>query len=63
MVDQVTHPVRWLDTVQWLRGPDAGAATFVEFGPGKTLSGLVKRIDRDAAAASVDGLAALDALP
>ena len=63
MVDQVTHPVRWLDTVQWLRTPEVGAGSFVEFGPGKTLSGLVKRIDRDAAATSIDGLAALDALP
>ena len=63
MVDQVTHPVRWLDTVQWLRSPEAGAGSFVEFGPGKTLSGLVKRIDREAVASSIDGLAALDALP
>jgi malonyl CoA-acyl carrier protein transacylase len=49
--------------VQWLRSPEAGAGSFVEFGPGKTLSGLVKRIDREAAASSIDGLAALDALP
>ncbi len=63
MVEQITHPVRWLDIVRWLRGFDAGASLFVEFGPGKTLSGLVKRIDRDAAVVSVDGLAALDAVP
>ena len=62
MVDQVTHPVRWLDTVTWLRTPDVAVERFVEFGPGKTLSGLVKRIDRAATALSVDGLAAIDAL-
>ena len=61
MVDQVTHPVRWLDTVTWLRTPEADAGRFVEFGPGKTLSGLVKRIDRAAVAQNVDGLAAVDA--
>ena len=27
-------------TVRWLRGPEAGAGSFLEFGPGKTLSGL-----------------------
>ena len=62
MVDQVTHPVRWLGTVEWLRSPETGVERFVEFGPGKTLSGLVKRIDRAAVAQNVDGLAAVDAL-
>ncbi len=55
MVAQVTSPVRWLDTVLGLRAD--GFTDFVEFGPGKTLSGLVRRIDREAPASSVFDLA------
>jgi [acyl-carrier-protein] S-malonyltransferase len=60
MVAQVTHPVRWLDSVLWLRSSEAGVGRFVEFGPGKTLSGLVRRIDRTATAANVATLADLE---
>ncbi|MDH3530697.1 MAG: ACP S-malonyltransferase [Acidobacteriota bacterium] len=42
---QVTSPVRWLESVEHLIG--AGVDTFVEVGPGKVLSGLVKQINRD----------------
>ena len=42
---QVSSPVKWLQTVQLLI--EKGVATFVEVGPGKVLSGLIKQIDRD----------------
>lgn len=42
---QVSSPVRWLQSVQ--RAVADGVDTFVEVGPGKVLSGLVKQIDRD----------------
>ncbi len=42
---QLYTPVRWTRTVQALR--EAGARTLVECGPGRVLTGLVKRIDRD----------------
>lgn len=42
---QVSSPVRWLQTVQ--HAVADGVDTFVEVGPGKVLSGLVKQIDRD----------------
>jgi [acyl-carrier-protein] S-malonyltransferase len=42
---QVSSPVRWLQSVQKMIAEDV--TTFVEVGPGKVLSGLVKQIDRD----------------
>ena len=62
MVEQVTHPVQWCASVEWMRSAEAGIERFVEFGPGKTLTGLVRRIDRAAAAANVDSLASAEAL-
>ena len=38
---QVANPVRWTDTIRAMA--EDGVDTFVEVGPGKTLSGLVKR--------------------
>lgn len=38
---QVANPVRWTDTIRAMAGD--GVDAFVEVGPGKTLSGLVKR--------------------
>ncbi|KAL6059853.1 Malonyl CoA-acyl carrier protein transacylase [Balamuthia mandrillaris] len=43
LVQQVTAPVRWSESVQWCRSE--GATEFWELGPGKTLCGLVKQID------------------
>lgn len=42
LVDQLTHPVRWTDSV--LNMVRDGATRFVEFGPAPTLQNLVKRI-------------------
>jgi [acyl-carrier-protein] S-malonyltransferase len=42
---QVSSPVKWLQSVQKLAAE--GVTTFVEVGPGKVLSGLVKQIERD----------------
>ncbi len=41
---QVSSPVRWLQSIKCMI--EAGVSTFVEVGPGKVLSGLVKQIDR-----------------
>ena len=44
LVGQIDHPVLWEDSIQtMIRG---GAETFVEIGPGRVLSGLVRKIDR-----------------
>ena len=41
LANQVSHVVRWVDTLHTLQ--NQGIDTFIEVGPGKTLSGLVKR--------------------
>jgi [acyl-carrier-protein] S-malonyltransferase len=46
LVSQVTAPVQWLLCVN--RIESAGVKTFVEVGPGKVLSGLIKQIAPDA---------------
>jgi [acyl-carrier-protein] S-malonyltransferase len=51
LVDQLTRPVRWEESVANMVG--AGATAFVEVGPGKVLQGLVKRI---VASADVQGI-------
>jgi [acyl-carrier-protein] S-malonyltransferase len=43
LIDQVTAPVRWTETVRVFAG--AGAGTQIEIGPGRVLSGLARRID------------------
>jgi [acyl-carrier-protein] S-malonyltransferase len=42
---QVSSPVMWLQSIRFLIGQ--GVDTFVEIGPGKVLSGLVRQIDRE----------------
>ncbi len=49
--DQICHCVQWKQSVECMI--DMGVDTFVEFGPGRVLSGLVKRIDRKAKTANV----------
>ncbi len=49
--EQMIRPVRWTDSVRWMA--DSGAGTFLEIGPGKVLSGLIRRIRRDATVLTV----------
>ena len=51
LVEQLTAPVRWTQTVQNM--VTDGAKSFIEVGPGKVLQGLVKKISRESEVASV----------
>ncbi|MCB0211427.1 MAG: ACP S-malonyltransferase, partial [Anaerolineae bacterium] len=46
LVEQITHPVQWTDTIRYLLGQDA--TDFEEVGPGAVLTGLVRRIKQEA---------------
>ena len=63
LVAQISSPVRWEDVVRRLASE--GVTTYVEVGPGTVLSGLVRKIDRQATVVSVgapDDLAAIEPL-
>ena len=45
LVDQITARVRWRESVNYMI--KQGVTEFLEIGPGKVLSGLVKKINRD----------------
>lgn len=58
LVDQITHAVRWQQTMGTLVA--AGDARYIELAPGRTLAGLAKRINRRLPIESITGM---DALP
>ncbi len=45
LIEQIENPVRWRESITNMI--DLGVNKFIEMGPGKVLSGLVKRIDRN----------------
>ena len=59
LVDHLTHPVRFEQSVQALA--DQGASVFAEVGFGGVLSNLVKRIDRKAARPCIQDAESFDA--
>lgn len=59
LVDQVTAPVLWEKGIRYLLSE--GFTRFIELGPGKALSGFMKRIDRDVEVLNVGDLASLAA--
>ena len=60
LVEQVTGTVRWRESIGWL--VEQGVDTFVEVGTGKVLTGMVRRIARDASGIAVNTPADIDAL-
>jgi [acyl-carrier-protein] S-malonyltransferase len=59
LIRQVTLPVRWLDSVHEMI--ESGVKIFVEVGPGKVLSGLLRQIDRSVRCFNVEDAASLHA--
>lgn len=59
LVRQAWHPVRWVETIQAMKAQ--GVTHIIECGPGKVLTGLVKRIDGDLVGLSITDPASLAA--
>jgi [acyl-carrier-protein] S-malonyltransferase len=54
LIDQITSRVRWRESVNYMI--KCGVTDFLEIGPGKVLSGLVKKIDRNVKVSNVNTL-------
>ena len=59
LVEQLDHPVRWIETVRFLA--DQGVTRILECAPGKVLAGLARRIAPQAEAVALQDSAAMDA--
>ncbi len=60
LVKQVCAPVRWDESI--LKMKDLGVDNYVEIGPGRVLSTLIKRIDRPATIKNIGDVASLEKL-
>lgn len=58
LIRQVSSPVRWVESVEKLI--QNGVDTFVEAGPGKVLTGLIKRIDKSVSLINIEDSISLD---
>ena len=58
LIDQIPSPVRWEPSIRRLL--DAGVTQFVEVGPGRVLTGMMRQIDRSAAATNVEDSKSLE---
>ena len=54
LIQQIESPVRWRESVKYMI--DNGVKKFIEIGPGKVLSGLIKRIDRSVGIVTVNDI-------
>ena len=59
LLRQVSSPVRWLESMQLLLGKEV--EPFIEVGPGKVLSGLMRQTNRDVKCLNVEDAASLEA--
>ncbi len=60
LVRQLCAPVRWVESIRFLTAN--GVDRFAEIGPGKVLTGLVKKIAPQAQACNVEGIRGIEAL-
>lgn len=58
LIEQLTRPVRWIETIQYLA--DKGVGNVVECVPGKVLTGLNKRIDGNLTCHAITDAASMD---
>ena len=54
LIDQITARVRWRESIDYMI--KQGVTDFIEIGPGKVLSGLVKKINRDVKTSNINSM-------
>ena len=54
LIDQITSRVRWRESVDYMI--KQGVKDFLEIGPSKVLSGLVKKINKDVKVSNIDSI-------
>jgi [acyl-carrier-protein] S-malonyltransferase len=57
---QLTSPLQWQRTIEFMI--NKGVSTFIEIGPGKVLTGLIRRINREVATVNIGDLEAVRTL-
>ncbi len=58
--NQLTSPVQWQRSVEYM--VSQGTAAFIEIGPGKVLTGLIRRINKEARTVNIGDLASVSSL-
>ncbi|MFV9509901.1 ACP S-malonyltransferase [Tepidibacillus sp. LV47] len=58
LIEQVVSPVLWSESIEWMI--HQGVDTFIEVGPSKVLTGLVKKINRNVTTYSIEDLESFD---
>ena len=54
LIKQIESPVRWRESIIYM--VNKGVRKFIEIGPGKVLSGLIKRIDKKVEIITINSL-------
>ncbi len=60
LLNQLCNPVQWQRSIEYM--VKKGVSTFIEIGPGKVLTGLIKRIDKEVKTINVGDLEAVKSL-
>jgi len=60
LLRQLCNGIEWQRSIEFMVGE--GVSTFVEIGPGKVLSGLIKRIDKNVKTLNMGGAEAIKSL-
>jgi [acyl-carrier-protein] S-malonyltransferase len=60
LLNQLCNPVQWQRSIEYMT--DKGVSTFIELGPGKVLTGLIKRINSEVKTINIGDLEAVKAL-
>ena len=60
LINQLSNPVQWQRSIEYM--VSKGVSTFIEIGPGKVLTGLIKRINKEVNTVNIVDLEAIKSL-